>query len=592
MFPCSLLASIAVLAPAAEARAVPQDAAARERADAASAPLLDHRQLQIAMARLATEHPELVSIVPVGTSRGGRKIDALRLSAGERAPSRPAILLVANVDGPCVWTSSIALAHAQKLAATYAADPKVKALLDTTTLYVLPRANPDAAEARFGKPLQEMQASGRGVDNDRDGRFGEDGPTDIDEDGVVLVMRVPDPEGEWLPDPTEPRALVKADRTKGERGLFKRWVEGRDSDHDEKIGEDPELDAVVNRNFPSHWDQHAPAAGLFATDEPETRALCDFVLAHKDIALVVTYGMQDNLVEKPKSVADDAPSVKLIPPDGVQQSDADLYAEIGARYKRITKSEAKGQKDGDGSFQSWIQTHRGLWSLNLVLWTIPLEESPAKEKVDAPAAGADAPKDAGAERKDSGSAKKDDDKPTPSEDAKRLRWIDAQAESARFVAWRAFNHPDLGPLEIGGFAPYATLEPPDTERARIAAVEFDFLVSLGDLLPRVKVVECTAKELSAGLWKIEAALDNEAFFPYASAAGRRAQTVRPARVTLRAPKSAQLLAGSRQELVQVLDGSGGRKKLTWLVLGAPPSALAIEVDTDYAGNAQAIPEVK
>jgi hypothetical protein len=560
---------------------------------AASAPLLDHRQLQIAMARIATEHPELVSILPVGTSRGNRKIDALRLSAGERAPGRPAILLVANIDGPAAWTASIALSHAQKLAANYASDAKTKALLDTTTLYIVPRAAPDAAEARFVEPLHEAQASGRGIDNDRDGRFGEDGPSDVNEDGLVLVLRVLDPEGEWLEDPADARALVRADRAKGQHGRFKRWVEGRDSDKDELVGEDSEFDAVVNRNFAARWVEHDPASGLFATDEPEVRALCDFILAHKDIALVVTYGMQDNLVEKPKSVADDAPNVKLIPPVGVQQSDADLYAEIGQRYKRITKSSAKGRDESEGSFQTWIQMHRGLWSLNLALWSMPLDES--GKPVDAAAKPADSEtksdKDADASKKDD--SKKDDDKPKPSDDAKRLRWMDANAgESARFVPWKPFDHPELGAVEIGGFAPFATIEPPESERARIAAVELEFLVSLGDLLPRVKVAKCTAKEVSAGLWKIEATITNDSFLPYASAAGRRAETVRPVRVTLRAPKNVQLLAGTRQQLVQNIESSGGRKELTWLVLGGPPSTLSIEVDTDNAGTLQVVPEVK
>ncbi len=564
-------------------------AIAAQDPSASGVPLTDHRQLQIAMARLATEHPDLVSILPIGTSRGGRKIDALRLSAGERTPGKPAILLVASIDGPCAWTSSIALSHAQRLASGYASDAKTKALLDSTTLYIVPRANPDAAEARFAKPLHEASASGRGVDNDRDGRFGEDGPSDVDDDGLVLVMRVPDPEGEWIEDPADPRALIQADRAKGQRGRFQRYVEGRDSDKDEEVGEDPELDAVVNRNFPARWIEHEPASGLFATDEPEVRALCEFVLTHKDIALVVTYGLQDNLVEKPKSIADDAPNVKRIPPVGVQQSDADLYAEIGQRYKRITKSQAKGHGAEEGSFQAWIQSHRGLWTLNLVLWSIPLDEKPGEKAGDKPGEKSEKPADDA--KKDDG--KKDEEKPKPSDDAKRLKWIDqTPGESARFVPWKPFDHPELGNVEIGGFAPFATVEPPESERARIAGVELEFLVSLGELLPRVRVAQCTAKELSAGLWKIEATITNDSFFPYAGAAARRAETVRPVRVTLRAPNSAKVLAGNRQELVTHLDGSGGRKELSWLVLGGPPSNLAIQVDTDSAGTIEVSPEVK
>src|SRR5262249_12838512 len=158
-------------------------------------------------------------------SRGGRSLDALRLAgagaAGDKA--RPAILLVANLDGARVYSSAVALQHARALAEGYASDAKVKALLDSTTVFIVPRANPDAAEARFATPRYEQHASGPGVDDDRDGRMGEDPPADVNGDGVVAWIRVKDADGEWKEDPTDARALVKADRVKGERGVYKLW---------------------------------------------------------------------------------------------------------------------------------------------------------------------------------------------------------------------------------------------------------------------------------------------------------------------------------------------------------------------------------
>src|SRR5262249_35002174 len=155
------------------------------------------------------------------------------------------------------------------------------------------------------------------VDDDRDGRMGEDPPSDVNGDGIVSWIRVKDPDGEWKEDPTDPRALVKADRAKGERGVYKLWPEGRDSDHDEKVAEDAPLDARVDGNFPAGWEQHTPAAGVFPTDEPEARGLCEFVLQHTGLSLVVVYDAQDDLVGDVKSVADEAPYVKRIPQEGV-----------------------------------------------------------------------------------------------------------------------------------------------------------------------------------------------------------------------------------------------------------------------------------
>ena len=650
----------------ARAKESPADGGAAQ-GEPAHAPLLDHRQLQVAMNRLATEHSDLVTILPVGASRQDRKFDALRLSAGERKPGRPAILVVANIDGPWVYTSGIALDHAQRLAEGYSSDAKIRNLLDTTTVYIVPRANPDAAEARFTKPRIEQRATGFGVDNDRDARNGEDPPSDVNDDGMITMLRIADPQGEWLPDPTDPRAMIKADRRKGQRGVWKLMNEGRDLDHDKATGEDGELDAVVNQNFPQGWREHEPEAGRFATDEPEARALCDFVLAHKDIALVLTYGKQDNLVEKPKSVADSAPRVKLVPPEGTLESDAEYYVEIGKRYKRITQNTTKGDNDDHGSFQAWCQMQRGLWCLNCALWTIPIDDASAK-KPEGPAGGAkseskapgasnaqsaapndkakespseaskpsgseaskpsgseaskpsgseasqptgsaasqqpaseaskqspsEASKDsrAGASQDSTGAKPKDDEKPTPSDDAKRLRWIDASGESWRFVPWKPFQHPELGPVEIGGFAPFGTIEPPDAERAKLAQSQFDFLLTLGDLLPRVRFESCTAKELYNGLWEIKAAIVNDSLLPVLSASARRTQAVRPVRVTMRVPSGAQIMAGNKQELVSDLAGSGGRKEFRWFVHGAPPAALSVEIDSDHAGSVQVKPEVK
>jgi hypothetical protein len=559
--------------------------------DSARAPLLDDHDLSIAMARLASEHKDLVTVVPVGTlpSRAGHKLEALRIAAGALDAGRPAILLVANLDGPRVWTSGLALDHARHLAEGYAGDARTKKLLDTTTIYVVPRANLDAAEARFQKPLQEVEATGTGVDNDRDGRQGEDPPCDVDGDGIVAWMRIPDPEGEWMADPADPRATIRADPKKGQHGVWKLVREGRDTDKDRRASEDSEHDAVLNRNFPQGWREHAAESGQFATDEPEARDLCDFVLEHKDISLVLAYGALDDFADKPKTVKDDAPFVKRLPQEGLPESDATLYEELGRRYKKAAKGRGRSEGDDHGTFQAWCRYQRGLWCVNLELWSIPLdgpemkdgakpdEKKPEEKKTD--------------EKKPE--EKKGEDKPSPSDDAKRLKWIDAKNESSRFLPWKKLKHPDLGvEVEIGGFAPYALVEPPAADRDEIAAGELEFLLQLGESLPRVEVTDCTAKDLGGGVWEIQASLANDAFFPFMSVAGRRAETVRPVRVSIAMPKDAQLLAGNKEQLVGELAGSGGRKKLRWVVHGAQPSSLAIETDSDHSGRAHAVPEVK
>lgn len=132
--------------------------------------LHDHARLTRELEALASAHPGLVERHKLGSSRAGRALEALRFAgkgAGEAA--RPALLLVANVDGARVYASAVALEHARQLASGYGTDERVTALLDSTTVWIVPRANPDAAEARFATPRVEQRASGPGIDDDRDG---------------------------------------------------------------------------------------------------------------------------------------------------------------------------------------------------------------------------------------------------------------------------------------------------------------------------------------------------------------------------------------------------------------------------------------
>ena len=555
--------------------------------------LSTHAELLDAVTAIARDNPSFAKVLPVGTSRGGREIQALRVSSGDPKPGTPAILVVANIDGPQVYTSALALYEAAELAKRATAnDAAVQSLLATTTFFFVPRANPDAAEARFETPRFERVASGTGIDDDRDGRAGEDPPSDIDGDGAINWIRDEDPEGEWIADPLEPRALVKADKAKGETGKWKLWREGRDLDRDEKVAEDAPLDAQVNRNFAHDWKQFEGPSGTFPMDEPEARALTEFVLLHPEIALVVTYGELDNLVDKPKSVAADAPRQQLIPASGVLQPDADLLAEIGKRYAELTGNKTKGAGVESGSFQAWAYFHRGLWSLAIHPWDVPLdvaekkaegekkEDEPAEEKKD------EAAKD---EKK---ADKKDEkkDKREPSDDAKRLRWIDQENEGARYVAWREFEHPELGKVEIGGFAPFARTEPPAAKSREIAAKQLEFLMTLPNDLARVSIEECTARKLGDDLWEIKAAIVNRSRLPLQSASALRTNTIRPARVTV---EPFPLFAGERQTLIEDLSGSGGRRELRWLMkAGGLPRAEIVKAVTEHAGTARRAPEEK
>lgn len=562
---------------------------------ASAAPILSHAELTSALNGLASSHPEHAQVLAIGSSRAGRLILGLEIGAPTRA--RPAILLVANLEGPRVFESSVALAHAQKLAEGYATDERVRGLLDRATLYVVPRANPDGAEAFFSSPKQERAATGAGVDDDRDGRQGEDAPSDVNGDGAIAGMRVLDPEGTWILDPHDPRAMVEADPSKGERGAYGLWPEGRDLDRDERVAEDAVENAMVNRNFPAGFEEHAGPSGVFPGDEPETRALMDFVLLHEEIVLVLSYDGIDGLVEPPGAVSGD-------PPEGVLEDDAKLYAELGKRYREATGNGAKNVSNQAGSFQRWCYEQRGILALSAVLWEIPKEAAKPKEEAKEGEAPAAPPSDVPPAEAPSGeapiaAAEAEPKKPErePSDDAKRLDWIDSlPGEAWRFLEWKAFDHPELGAVEIGGFAPYARVLPPEDARAAIEEKHFEFLLGLGPALPRLEVADLELEPLGNGvdggnrLVRVKAVVENAGLLPSLTHAGERAR-MRPGNVKLVLPAAGTLVAGRALVRLERLRGAGGRQELEWLVQGPSGMEVGIEIDSERLGLVRTTAEV-
>ncbi|MEO8199588.1 MAG: M14 family zinc carboxypeptidase, partial [Gemmatimonadota bacterium] len=197
------------------------------------------RQLAGALDSLHRQFPRLVEVTSIAQSPGGRPLSVVRLSAGDAPDTRPALLVIANASGPHVIGSEIALAVLQSMAKGYGSDPAITSLLDRSTIYVIPRANPDAAEAFFENPAVERTRNGLPFDDDRDGSVDEDGPEDLNRDGLITLMRVTDSAGEWTTDSLEPWLMRKARPARGENGQYRVYEEGIDNDHDERWNEDP-----------------------------------------------------------------------------------------------------------------------------------------------------------------------------------------------------------------------------------------------------------------------------------------------------------------------------------------------------------------
>ena len=562
-----------------------------------------NKDLAKQLKAIAASQRKAVRVESLLKTQNKNELWFVELGAGkdEERKRRPALLLVAGIEGNDLAGTVSALAWLESLAKKYADDEKIRKLLDTTTLYIFPRLNPDGADSFFAKPKRETSVNSRPVDDDNDGLADEDGPEDLNNDGLITWMRVEDPGGEYILDPVEPRLLIKADKAKGEQGAWRYLSEGRDNDKDEAWNEDGPGGINFNRNFPFNYKFFAPWAGRHQMSEAETRALADFIVTHPNIAIVFTFGAADNLIQTPKGEAPKRP------PTAIHEEDVPFYRELGKSWRETLglKKELSAASE-PGTFSDWMYYHRGRLSLAARAWTSALQVELAKSKSDKEA---DKPKEDKKAKEQTAQAKKDD-KPaatdksadkTPKkaetdtrneEERAFLKWVDENAPEA-FVPWQSFDHPDFPgkKVEIGGFAPFARTNPPTRLLEDLAQKHSRFLTELLGKLPRIGIRKAEAKHLGNSIYDVRVQVENSGYLPTSLAQGNVTREVHPTRVVLHADDKS-ILSGTRTTMLGAIEGSGGIKEVRWIVHAGTRTKLEIEVISMLAGSAETSIDLK
>ncbi len=567
---------------------------------------LDHDGLSSALDAAAKAHPGTVRVVPLARSRQGR--DVWMVEVGREGPKkaapRPAILIVANAEADHVIGSHVALGLVERLAEADGKDPAVTRFLDERRVYVVPRLNPDGAERLLKhRPATEFRANLAPIDRDRDGRANEDGPDDIDGDGLALTMRVKDPaKATLIPDPKEPRLLRKADPALGETPVYHEMTEGVDNDGDGPINEDPPGGVNLNRNWPQNWSEFQPEAGTSPASEPEVTPLIRFAFAHPEIVAVWSFGLNDNLRAAPSSTnAADAPYLAELtrafnasaPPSAAPKAepakekdepkpepaqDADAAKSNAAKSKAQAKTKGQGGRAGggggaapasspsapspglegttDGSLSEWAYQQYGVVGLASRLW--PRPEAPP----GAPALTAEG-------------------------DARWLEWNDKVAGGAAFAPFREVDHPTLGKVLVGGWKPGVRLNPPASAIAPITDRHFAFLKNLLGRPPTLTIRDAKAEAKGGGVFEIKATVENPSYLPTALAQGVVTRKAPPVLVKLDAA-GAKILSGRALDRIDTVAGSGGHREYRWLILAPEATkAVTVEASSPKAGATRA-----
>ncbi len=425
----------------------------------------DYAALSASLKALATAVPPgpkqsddpRVAVESLGRTLGGREIWLVQIARG-KAEDKPAILIVGNVHAPHLVGSELALRLAQVLAAGKK-ETGAEELLLRYTFYIIPRPNPDASQAFFVKPYFERATNERPTDDDRDGALDEDPAQDLNGDGWITQLRVEDASGPLAAHPNDSRVLIDVEAKNNEHGKYRLLSEGIDDDHDEAFNEDGPGGVSPNRNFTFRYPYFAPGAGPHQVSEVESRALADFAFSHPNIAAVLCFTPEDNLLE-PWKPGEDGQRIKT----SILSGDSGYFNYVAQQYRAIHGGkDAPAPAAAEGSFSQWAYFHFGRWSFAARAWWIPKVAPKAEagkadpDKTDAAPAGAEKP----AEKPVDKPASKPVDEKRGAEDVNALAWF-AQEGIDGFVDWKELPHVDFPDrkVEVGGFKPVSALESP------------------------------------------------------------------------------------------------------------------------------------
>ena len=539
----------------------------------------------------------LARVMSVATTFEGRDVWMVEIGNPNGVPldQRPAVMVVANLSADHLIGSHLALASIRRLLSQAATDDEVRRIMDENTIYVFPRANPDGAEAFFESVLWDRRVNARPYDDDNDGRTDEDSPNDLNGDGMITVMRVMDPEGEFIVHPDDDRLMKRASAVDREAGRYTLYWEGTDDDGDGFYNEDGRGGVDLDRNFQHEHPYYQADAGPHMVSEPESRALIDFAVAHRNIAAILTFGHSDNLVTAPNGQgrlaaasmpdlaafanqsnagvlstgifssnpdnrfgglqlrgaqpgSDHDPNSGRRPQVTVDGQDTPYFSAVTELYRELTGIESVAMnRTAEGAFFQFGYYQYGVPSFSTQGWALPEADGANSGTVEQKALAA--------------------------------------LGDGVFVPWTTVQHPDFDNVEVGGFVPGTLANPMGAAMSQAnGEAHGDFIAGLAGMLPRVSIVDTEVTAHGGGVFTVSAVIENAGYFPTALRHGVVSGAVDANMVQIQVDAADIITGGSKSATVSTLAGSGNRARFTWVIRGQSGATVEIRARAQKGGT--------
>ena len=539
-------------------------------------------ELKNCLEFFAKEYPEICQTeVNCVTEMGlNQYVVTLTNQKTGEALSKPGWYLDGNIHAGEVTASMTAMHTIDYLVTNYGSDPEVTKLLDTTTIYVIPRVTPDGAETYLTTPYT-LRSANREYLPEKGGIKEED----LDQDGVIRMMRIKTEYGAWKKDPKDPSLMTFRDPSDTEGEFYDIYPEGilEEYDGDENLKRkkaDWGLD--FNRNFPYGWFPEArqAGAGKYPLSNPETKAIVDFVFAHPNIGGAACGHTSGGIIlyppgTRPSTSApnDDIKVLKAIAAMGEE--------ELGYKKMNIFDTFMKDQENySSGALDDWFYQNQGIPSYTMEFWNIA-------EKAGMPY--------------DWFSSEAE----TPEKALERfnacMKWVKENAPQY-LSDWQEFDHPTFGKVELGGFNyKFTHQNPPEHLLVKECEKDTKFNIRFAKAMPKLKIDSLTKKEVGKGIYEITAVVGNPGYLPTnLTDEAVKLKVNKPVTVSI---EGGTLLAGKQTEEIGDLSGysrtmtgsfygnittfanAKAKKKVVWVVQANEGDKICVSACQEKAGKA-------
>ncbi|MBN2773772.1 MAG: peptidase M14 [Prolixibacteraceae bacterium] len=457
------------------------------------------------MKRLEKAFPKFLKVGSAGKSYNGQDIMYMTINNPETGPemSKAAMYIDANIHGNEIQGGEICLYTIWYLMENYGRIDKVTQLVDERVFYIFPTVNPDGRQYFMEGDGNGARSGHVPVDDDNDGLYDEDGPNDLNGNGVIEQIRMYVPgKGDMRISSVDKRILEPVPY--GETGDYiLLGSEGIDDDGDGEINEDGPGAYDPNRNWAVDWQPDYVQSGAmdYPFQLPEARAINNFLMSHPNIAGAQAYHNNGGMILRGPG----AESLGEFP-----ASDARFYDELGQNGERILPFYRyiviwSGLYTVHGGFTDWTNDGLGIISFSNELWNGRQYFTSAELE------------------------KQTEDPNSVIAGQKGDFFFDDYLEFGdEYVDWKEFNHPVYGKVEMGGrWKKTRGRVPPRFMNEELCHRNMAFTLYQADEMPLMKMGDHKVEKLGNGVYKVWVEFSNPKVAPTITEKAAQNNVVRP-----------------------------------------------------------------